>query len=384
VGLAVATLASFAVLAGCAPSRSRSPISPRPEASAGDRARACAGAADDAAQAESIPPLVVDPLPDGATIASIRTEGSAHVPAEWILPSLGVHAGESLDASRIDDGIARLFSLGAFEDVRVEVEEKDSGRVALVVRIVERPLVRHVFLADGLDAPSAAEWVAPQTGDIYEPSAMTRAAADLASTWGAMGFLDATATIAARRVSADRVDLCVHASKGNAWTVSRVDFPGASVVPDSELRDALITHDGVANVPGRPFRADLLAESNVFLAARLYDHGLLASRVLRPRVARQPRDHTVHVDVPVEEGKVYRLRRVDARGRLAGPPAAYIEALGATPGETFSRSKLMAGLERVRKKHHALGGGDDAIEPETELDADAGTVDLTLSVGKTP
>ena len=388
-GGALATTAIALLLAACTPhasARAPAPASAPPAERLGaHRAGACAATPGEPIPSEAAAPVGADPLPDGANVVDVRADPAGHVPPEWILGAFPVHAGDRLDAARVDEGIAELYSLGAFEDVRVEARDAGAGSVSLLVSVVERPLVRAVFYADGAARPSQAEWVPPQEGDIYDPAVVARASDDLLRTWRALGYLDATVAVGARRVAPDRVDLCVHADKGASWKIERVDFPGASVVPADELRAAMKTDHDVANAPGLPWREDLMARSLLVLQATLYDHGLIASKVLPPRAVRSPRDHTIRVEIPIEEGKVYKLRRVQVRGRLAGKEADYLDALGAVAGETFSRKRFMEGMERVRAKHRALGGAaTDDLEPQTELDSDAATVDITIVVGAAP
>ncbi len=117
------------------------------------------------------------------------------------------------------------------------------------------------------------------------------------------------------------------------------------------------------------------------LAAALYDHGLLEEKI-ETNVERHGDELTI--DFAVVDGRVYRYGKVDVRGNLAAPKAAYLKLATLKRGAVFSRSEVTKVLDAVRALDTSQGRPDLEVEPETELDPKTGTVALVISVKSPP
>lgn len=244
--------------------------------------------------------------------------------------------------------------------------ENDQRGSIVVFRVHESPLIRTVHRSPGSDAVAHDEWTSPLAGDVYDPASARRSADALRRSWLAEGYLDARVVTHALRVSEERVDLCYELSRGTRWQIERLSFPGASVVAEADLAEVLRKRNATANQPGTPWRPELMEISKLELSALLYDHGLVASRVLQPRVTRDVANHRLFVEIPIEEGQVFRLGRVKISGKLRAPQAEYLRALGVQTGEVFVRSELMRGFERLQELHRRRGGKPEQVDREVE------------------
>ena len=210
----------------------------------------------------------------------------------------------------------------------------------------ERPFIGTNLQAPGAPALEAGSWVPPLAGDLYEPAGVDRALGALVRSWLGKGYLDARAQAHALRVDPEHVNLCFDLDPGPAWVVDRMNPVGTSAVPAGELRALVSTHDDDYNTPGKPYRPDFLRTDILRMSALLYDRGLLSSRIGEPRLTRIRERTALRVEIPVHEGKVYRIGRVTFSGRLAGPRAGYA-ALVPSPGEVFSRTRWVAAMEKI-------------------------------------
>jgi len=120
-----------------------------------------------------------------------------------------------------------------------------------------------------------------RAGDLYESTALDRAARDLVRTWRADGYLDATAEPRAVRVGDGAVAVCFRLAQGPAWTVTRNrrDRPCAPRARGPSSRRSTRTTAGERAgqaVPRRSLELQRAARQSV-----LYDHGMLTSKVGR-------------------------------------------------------------------------------------------------------
>lgn len=367
-------LIALVLAAACAPARPAASSARKSDASAvSRRAAACS--------AEGLPvphwsDLPAQAIPAGAKVSAITVRGTGAVPARLVRARIHAKTGKPLDPEVVAGDIRRIWGLEAFSGVRAEAET-DDGRVTLVYAVTRRTLVGRVF-SDG--HPDAGLGVHP--GDLYEPARLQRRARAFVSTARDEGYLQARAEVRGRRAEGGRVDLCLAVSRGSRFLVDRIAFEGNYRVDDATLLDALHTGDGKVNTVGKPYRADLLAQDSVWLSAIYFDRGMVSVHVDKPRITLDDKRHTVTVHIRVSEGPVFRFGRLGFRGHLIARPATYRRLLGVKRGQVFDRTRLAAGIGRIRDYHLWRGRRSLEVESGTHLDTARRLVYLVIKVEK--
>lgn len=79
----------------------------------------------------------------GEPVAGIRVEGTRRVEPEAVRRAMRTRVGERIDPGTVREDLRRIFSLGYFDDIRIDGEPGPEG-VVLVVTVVERPAIREV------------------------------------------------------------------------------------------------------------------------------------------------------------------------------------------------------------------------------------------------
>ncbi len=213
-------------------------------------------------------------------------------------------------------------------------------------------------------------------GELYDPERAFRAADRLREHLTDSGYLEAEVETRQRAARDGSVSVCFRVSRGPRYQIEALEFPGAKAVAESELRALLRTQDGEVNAVGAAYRADLLEPDLLLVNALYYDHGYLTVKVGPPRARFEARGR-VRVEIPVEEGRQFRVGTIRFGGKLDGPIREHASLLGVRPGTVFDRSAMLEGLERLRERYRRRGRAVDFV-PETRLDEKAARIDLTL------
>ena len=342
-------------------------------------AAACAGsprpvatAAAPVASAEQLAAL------EGETVISVDLSGQRAVAAGPLLALLASRPGELYDPEKVAADVRRLWGAAAFADVAA-LARRAPGGVALTFAVVERPLVRAARF-EGDAPPPGTRRIAGLAGGLYEPARLQRMADRLESSYRRAGHRRARVELRVRPAGAGRVDVVVRAAAGPRYLLGAIAFAGATRFDGGRLVGELRTHDGAVNVAGAPYREDLLVEDLARMQYLYWDLGMMDVRIGPPEVKVDERARRLRVLVPVREGAVYRLGRIRLAGRLARQRRRYLAALGIRPGEIFARARLASGMDRVQTLARRLTGSPVALLPETAVDPDRHTIDLTLSI----
>jgi outer membrane protein insertion porin family len=350
------------------------------------RRLACDAEPEAAPASPHAPEALAELPPSTDRIAAIHFAGLHSLPEAVVRGALHLHLGDSLDAAGLAQDARALSALEVFEDVRIEVERGTAGLV-LTYHVAERPFVRRVFV-EGPRPADAGTWFFPIPGDVYDSAAVWRAGKALAARFEHTGHLDAAVRTHARRADARTVDLCLALSPGPVYRVRKVAFTGNHVLSTPDLLQALAaglpeSDRAKVNVEGGFFRADLIAEAQLYLSSLAYDRGLLRFEGGEPEVKLthvSPTEGSAEVTFPIEEGPIFHLAAARFTGALAAPQATYDALLDVHPGEVFSRWTMITVKERAEALHVKLGRKDLVVRPFTDLDADQVRVDFRVEV----
>ena len=94
----------------------------------------------------------------------------------------------------------------------------------------------------------------------------------------------------------------------------------------------------------------------------------------------ESRTHRVDLFVAVHEGPQYRLREIHWKNMTAFSETQLLAAMPIHSGEIFSRGKIVAGLEAVRKLYGSLGYSNFTCIPNTQIDEADRTIALDIDV----
>ena len=297
------------------------------------------------------------------------------VPSETLAP---IDAGAPFDAAAAREATRRLWQTGRFADVGVETSP-DRGGVHVIFRVTPKPTIAHVFFA-GEASTDDTYGIGLVAGKPYDPAAIIKGKRQLRESYESYGLIDAKTTISSAFASADRstVDVCIRVKHGPVVKIDSISVHGSAY--DREL-DALLASEDTANVRGAVVHDEVLERDDLLLAAALYDRGLLSNR-LHHEVVRH--GDAIAITFEIVDGPVYHYGRVAVRGQLAAPKAEYEKLMPFKRGAVFNRSAVVNAVTAIRALDTSRGRPELDVNVQTELDAAAGTVALTLDVTGPP
>lgn len=292
--------------------------------------------------------------------------------------ALRTTTGAPFDAARIAADVRALWGLGGLADVEVDARPVPGG-VALRYRVSELPRVRKVEIEGGSQV-LAALWKV-RVADIkdvrQDPAALQRLTTDLQDDLVASAYLDAVVT--RRSVPADdgRVDIVLKIDAGPRVTLAALDFRGNSRLRNGELEGIFRAH-GLA--VGQPFVGSGRDAALLAVTSRYQDVGRLQAEVIALPETRSADRSTITLAFEMREGETFRVGKLKFTGALIAPVRDYERQLAVRPRQIFSRSQIVAGIEKIRAMHRERGKGEPEVTTLTEVDAAAHTLDLTFEI----
>jgi len=337
---------------------------------------ACGGAEAVVSPAVDASELLTRPDVYGSRIVKVSVRGPASLADVALDGAILTKAGDPYDQIAIDEDVRRLWRLGVVSDVRVTATHLADG-VAVAFEVTAAPLVRRVSIEtpDESGDGARAAHVRAMAGGIYDPMRVHRAGHRLEEELKNAGHLKARVDVRASRVGDGLVDVCVAANAGRRYTIDRIDFPGATRLAAGALAPLVRRASGEIDAPGGAYRAELLEEDLVKISGA----GMVMVKVGDPVVVIDERRAKVIVKIPIDEGAVYRIGTIAFKGVAKSDEDAYRRELRLASGEIFARGILAGGIDRLRSMERDRGHRGE-VDPETTIDEEKHTIDLTIEV----
>ncbi|HWP65340.1 MAG TPA: outer membrane protein assembly factor BamA, partial [Candidatus Limnocylindria bacterium] len=318
-------------------------------------------------------------------VTKVLIEGNVRVEDDAIRVNLETRAGSPLDPARIDRDVRAIYAMGFFDQVSVERRE-DEGRVVLVFRVDERPLVRKVEI-EGTDKVKredveGALRVRPHT--IFDPGKAHEGILAARKLYAEKGYLDATIDLTTTPTGENEVDLKYAIDEKKPIRVQKIRIEGNRAFSDRKLRGLMQTKTAWILTPitgAGNLNRDVLRADGERLTAWYYDHGYVTVRVDEPQVERKG-DGLV-VTVKIEEGEQFRVASVDLEGEDLPPdPRPLLAGLETKAGEVFSASGVRDDTQELVTRLSDDGYAFAKVEPVTNVDVEQKTIDVRFQVDR--
>ncbi len=224
--------------------------------------------------------------------------------------------------------------------------------VVLVIQVEEQARLRRIVI-DGLEHASPKEvrdTTHLRAGDPYNPQRVLDAKEFIRSELADKGIPFASIVDRTEPVEGDRneVDLFIDVDEGQRVTVAQMDFVGNEGVTDDQLRGAMSTkkegfwwfHQG--SFTEADYQSDLQEKIPAFYRS----NGYLDAKVVSDTVIVDPTSGKAHVEVTVDEGPQYHLRKFSVEGNAVLTDADF-ESLFTTPRGGILSTLGIGGSERT-------------------------------------
>jgi len=150
--------------------------------------------------------------------------------------ALETQVGQPFDEKTIDDDVHQLWSMGRFEDIRVEAN-RERGGTAVIFRLTPSnvPRLREVRV----EPSTYGVHVNVPEGIMLDPRRAHEIAAETRKKLDSQGYRDAQIDYAVVPVASRLADLRLTISARDPLKVKNVDLTGASAIDEIDLRGAL-------------------------------------------------------------------------------------------------------------------------------------------------
>jgi len=182
------------------------------------------------------------------TVESVQVQGLVRMTNEAFAHAFGIRAGDPYDSARVRTAYKRLWALGLFDDITVEVEAGPQGGKVLIVKVKERPSLVAVSYQDNkvLTRTTIEEGFKEAKNkivlDIGKPlnlKVVADAESEIRVMLGQKGFLDPAVGHTIETPTQSTVSITFKINPGGKTKIKKITFVGNKVYKSKVLMKQL-------------------------------------------------------------------------------------------------------------------------------------------------
>ena len=355
----------------------------------------------------------VQQRPDDAIVEAIAFRGTRRIPRDSLAARIFTKRGDLYDPQTLRRDFMILWNTGYFDDLRLEVEDGEIGKIIRFV-VVERRIVRTIryegnksaTISDILERFKERK-VGLSVESRYDPTKVNIAAFVLKELLGERGRQYAEVTPEVRQIPPSSVEVVFNIDEGPKVKVGKVTFDGNRVMSARQARGAMKNTKPIGvpksivleNLFKKTFDVRKLEEDKERLRNAYQTKGYFRATVLKHDLEtrdqkgrrlfpipllKKKKAKLADIHVTLDEGEQYR------RGKLSFtdvelfrvPDQVLGPVFAMTEGAIFDVEKLRKGMENLKKLYGEFGYIDFVAEPSFEFreENDTPLIDLNLAV----
>lgn len=319
-------------------------------------------------------------------IKSIRIKGAERADQNTIRYYIHSRVGGAYDPSAAAGDIKRIYKLGFFDDIRLDVAEEPDGLVLTFI-FKEKPFVRDVVItnAEEVDKQQIRARLKTKKGTFFRQDQIPWDQERIRSLYRSKGFYFTGVRTVVKKLGGGQVDVEFIIDEGRKITISRIDFRGAKAFPQRTLRGVIQTEEaGWMSLfsDAGAYKKEVLKTDLLRLESFYHDHGYIKVKVYDPEVEIDKEKRKIYVSIPVSEGAQYHVGSIDVQGDDVYTGEELLEKVSLSTGDVFNRSLFRRDIFEISDMYSQKGYAFANVTPALDVDEEKKTVNIKVQTDK--
>jgi outer membrane protein insertion porin family len=323
----------------------------------------------------------------GHRVDQVQFKGNRKVEDDAMRQNLLTRVGGLLDLEKVREDVRAMWKLGFFEEVTVEAARSPKGGVIVTFGVKEKPSVRKILVSgnDELELEKINEVIDLKRDSILDITKVKSNREKVHDLYVEKGYYLASVDFEIKPVNEAEVDVWFVVDEHSKVEIREVSFIGNQRVKDEELANTIGTRKGGALsfiTDTGIYQEDQFERDLLLITAYYYDRGFINVKLGTPQIRLSRDKKYMYLSIPIDEGPVFSIGKIDFKGDMLGPEREYYERLKIRTGETFNRSKVGEDINKLNDFYKDKGYAYVNITPLTNIDLDKRIVHLSFEIEK--
>jgi len=287
-------------------------------------------------------------------VVDIRVEGNQAISSATIISKIKTKAGGVLSEQVINEDIKRLYGLGYFTDVSIDVEDHTEGVIVTVI-VEEKPVIEEVVFQGNkkISAPRLRKIFKIKSGDMLNYNKIAEGVSEIKAFYERSGFYRAEV-----KYNLDKDDetgqivIKIVIDENVRMRVKRVVVEGNEFVKTGKILGLMETKP--AWLFRRGFFDDRTFEGDLSRIKVFYEDKGFLDMVVKPKID-YVKEGNMQITIMIDEGDRYGVEKIFIKGKTIIPEQKIREMMSLKEGEPFGYTELRQDLEKIRALYYHEG-----------------------------
>lgn len=313
-------------------------------------------------------------------VSQIKVLGNIRVSKNSILNKIKTHEGDYFDPKTTSEDIGRIFQMGSFSNVKIDVKEEDAGVVVYFV-LTERPFLEKIKVTGNSKFKDSyiLKKLSSKEGEILNEKDVVFDVEVVKELYKKKGFID---TKIEYKIAEDSVTnkaiLTFVIDEGGKKKIKEIKFTGVKSFKEKKLKKYMQSKEKSIFNSGK-FEQEKFEQDLDIIKSFYYSQGYLDINVVDvKRTIRHGKN--IYIEIVIDEGNLYKVNKLNVTGNLVFPESKVTERMQIKEGDIFAPGNLAKDVESLRDFYWEKGYISVKISPETVVNREKSTMDINLDI----
>jgi len=320
-----------------------------------------------------------------AVVRSIDVQGNKRVDSQTIRDNIGIKPGQNFSNDEIDAGVKRLFAMGLFSDVHMNVVGN-----ALVVQVKEYEVVNQILFQGNkkIKDPDLLRVLSLKPRGGFDPTKLKADEETIREAYKYIGRSDATVSARTVDLGEGRVNVVFQINEGKKTKIADISFEGNHAFGERRLRDVIATKEsGLLSwlTRGDVYSEDRLAADQEALRRFYNNRGYADFQIVSANAVLNEATNEYTIKFVLDEGAKYKVGNVEVESTVPGVNTNTMKgALKTKKGDTYSAKKVEDSVIALNNEVANSGYAFAKVEPRGDRNFTDHTISLVYNIDQGP
>jgi len=318
-------------------------------------------------------------------IIKIIIKGSNRIEADAIKRVIVAAPGDYFIAKNLSNDLKAVYSMGYFEDVRIEAESTSKGKI-VYFKVKEKPTIRRIIVkgnSSGFDDEKIKENLNIKTGSILNIFKVQKNIKRIEALYKEENYHNVKVDYKTIELKNNQADLTFIIEEGGKVRIKTIKFIGNKAYTEKKLKKILKSSEKGfffwLTSSGDLKREDL-NEDVAKLEAFYHNNGYIQAKIGEPNV--EFKENHIEITIKIKEGVQFKVGKVYIKGDLVMAKEKMMKKIKISNQEFFNRRIVQNDVILLKDIYSDEGYAYAEIFPRTEQDFDKLVVNITFDIKK--
>lgn len=319
---------------------------------------------------------------EGKVINAIEIKGLEKISQQVVTGQIESKVGQELNSRSVARDIKRIYDLGYFTKVNVEVLPDGSG-VKLVYVVEEEKRIADVKImgCKKIKARTIEANLKQKRGSAFVPELCEEDRKTILKMYQDKGYANTKVDIITEKIEPGLVRIIYAIDEGKKARIKEIEIEGNVALSDKEIKKAMKTKPAWWFVGGKYDEAKFEADLNNVIN-KYGDHGYLDAKITHTDVLYTEDGKHLKVKLYVEEGNQYKVKDIQFSKNQVFDTDELEKEIKLSPDSVHNKSQVIEDAKKIEKKYQDSGYVDAVVTPQVTKDESDNTTNVVYNLNE--